>query len=327
MKALVYQGPGEVRVEEVPRPELKKGDALIKVAYAGICGTDLMIADGKHPRARAPLILGHEFCGEVVEVHDPGDRSWIGQRVVVEPLLTCQRCRPCQEGNYHVCESLGFLGIDAPGAMAEYVAVPVARIYPIDDLSYERAALVEPVAVAVHAVRRSGFKVGETGVILGGGTIGQLIAQVLLAAGATEVIVSEASPYRREYLKKLPVKVVDPAREELKENTADVVFEAAGVADTVNQAVNLARVRGTIVQLGLPKVVPPVDLVKVAFKELSWIGSRVYNRNDYLVALELLRCDKIKMETLVTHVLPLEEGARGIELLNQGQGIKVLLKP
>lgn len=327
MKALVYRGPKDLRVEEVPVPELKKGEALIKVAYAGICGSDLMIASGKHPRARAPLILGHEFCGEVVEVYDSPDQSLIGQRVVVEPLLTCQRCRPCLEGNYHVCETLGFLGIDAPGGMAEYVAAPVKKLYPIADLSYEEAALVEPVAVAIHAVRRSGFKVGEIGVILGGGTIGQLVAQVLLGAGAAEIIISETSPYRREYLGRLPIKVVDPAKEGLKENAADVVFEAAGVAETISQAVSVARVRGTIVQLGLPKTPVPLDLVKVAFKELSWIGTRVYNRWDYLAAIELLRRGKIERNTLVTHVLPLEEGAWGIELVSQGQGIKVLLKP
>ncbi|MGB9661311.1 MAG: zinc-dependent alcohol dehydrogenase [Moorellaceae bacterium] len=226
-----------------------------------------------------------------------------------------------------MCETLGFLGIDAPGGMAEYVAVPVKNLYPIENLSYEEAALVEPVAVAVHAVRRSGFKVGEIGVILGGGTIGQLVAQVLLGAGAAEIIISETSPYRREYLGRLPIKVVDPAKEGLKENTADVVFEAAGVAETISQAVSVARVRGTIVQLGLPKTPVPLDLVKVAFKELSWIGTRVYNRWDYLAAIELLRRGKIKRDTLVTHVLPLEEGAWGIELVSQGQGIKVLLKP
>lgn len=327
MKALVYFGPHEVRTVDVPRLELKKGEALVKVAYAGICGSDLMIAAGKHPRARAPLILGHEFCGEVVEVFDPENEHLVGQRVVVEPLLTCGRCRPCLEGNYHVCETLGFLGIDAPGGMAEYAAVPVERLYPVGDLSWEEAAVVEPVAVAVHAVRRSGFRVGETGVVLGGGTIGQLVAQVLLVAGASEVIVSEASPYRREYLKKLPIKVIDPSREVLKENTADVVFEAAGVAETTNQAMSVARVRGVVLQLGLPKAPPPADVMKISFKELSWIGSRVYNRWDYLAAIDLIRCGKINIEALVTHVLPLEEGASGIELLNRGEGIKFLLKP
>lgn len=289
MKALVYYGPYEVKAADVPCPELKKGEALVKVAYAGICGSDLMIAAGKHPRARAPLILGHEFCGEVVEVCDPENKHLVGQRVVVEPLLTCGRCRACWEGNYHVCETLGFLGIDAPGGMAEYAAVPVERLYSVDGLSWEEAAVVEPVAVAVHAVRRSGFKVGEVAVVLGGGTIGQLVAQVLVVGGASEVIVSEASPYRREYLKKLPVKVVDPTQEVLKENMADVVFEAAGVAETINYAINVARVRGVIVQLGLPKVPPATDVMKISFKELSWIGSRVYNRWDYLAAIKLIR--------------------------------------
>ncbi|MBC7324980.1 MAG: alcohol dehydrogenase catalytic domain-containing protein, partial [Moorella sp. (in: Bacteria)] len=253
MKALVYHGPGDVRATDMPLPVLRPGEALIKVAYSGICGTDLTIAAGKHPRAQAPLILGHEFCGEVVDVHDEADRSWVGKRVVVEPLLSCGHCRPCLEGNYHVCETLGFLGIDTPGSMAEYVTAPVYRLYDIDDLAYEKAALVEPLAVAVHDVRRSGFKIGEATVVLGGGTIGQLICQVLAAAGAGTVIVTEPSPFRQRLLAQLPVQVVDPTRENIAANMADVVFETAGVAATVAQAISIARVRGTIVQISLPK--------------------------------------------------------------------------
>lgn len=327
MKALVYEGPGDVRVEELPVPKLKSKEALIKVFYAGICGSDLMISMGKHPRARPPLVLGHEFCGEVVDVYDPQDKSWVGKKVAVEPLISCGKCRPCLEGNYHVCERLGFYGIDAPGGMAEYVAVSVSRLYDVDGLSSEDAAIVEPLAVAVHAVRRSNFKVGESAVILGGGAIGNLLAQVLTSAGASEVIISELSPYRRDYLRRLPVKVVSPEEGVLKENMADVVFEAAGVPETVEQALNIARVRGTIVQLGLPKAPVPSNLVKLAFKEITWVGCRVYNRWDYLASIELLRQGKINKEALITHILPLEEGAKGIEMLKKGEGIKVLLKP
>jgi len=216
MKALVYEAPHDVRVEDIPLPQIKKGEALVKVAYAGICGSDLMISAGKHPRARPPLVLGHEFCGEVVDVFDEGNKGWIGKRVAVEPLLTCGKCRPCLEGNYHVCEKLGFLGIDAPGGMAEYVAVPVERLYDVGDLSFEDAAIVEPLAVAVHAVRRSGIKVGETAIVFGGGAIGGLLAQVLVIAGASKVIISEVSSYRRGYLKRLPVEVVSPEEEPFK---------------------------------------------------------------------------------------------------------------
>jgi 2-desacetyl-2-hydroxyethyl bacteriochlorophyllide A dehydrogenase len=311
----------------MPLPVLKPGEALIKVACSGICGTDLTIASGKHPRAKAPLILGHEFCGEVVSVHDEVDRHWVGKRVVVEPLLSCGYCRPCLEGNYHVCETLGFLGIDVPGSMAEYVAAPVHRLYDIGDLAYEKAALVEPLAVAVHDVRRSGVKVGEFTVVLGGGTIGQLICQVLVAAGAGEIIVTEPSPFRQRLLAQLPVKVVDPSRENIPANTADVVFETAGVTVAVDQAVNIARVRGTIVQISLPKEPIPVDLMKVAFKELNIVGCRVYNRFDYQAAIQLLRSGKINTDTLITHIMPLEKGAQGIELIKKGEAIKVLLQP
>lgn len=327
MRALVYEGPNDVKVEDIPIPKLKEGEALIRVAYAGICGSDLMISAGKHPRARPPLVLGHEFCGEVVDVYDDEDRHWIGKRVAVEPLISCGRCRPCLEGNYHVCERLGFYGIDAPGGMAEYVAVSTNRLYDVGELSFEDAAIVEPLAVAIHAVRRSNFKIGESSVILGGGAIGNLLAQVLISSGASEVIISEVSSYRRDYLKKLPVRVVSPEDGILKENMADVVFEAAGVPETVEQALNIARVRGSIVQLGLPKAPVPSNLVKLAFKEITWIGCRVYNKWDYLASINLLRQGKINKEALITHVLPLEEGAGGIKMLKDGIGIKILLKP
>ncbi|MCS7232867.1 MAG: alcohol dehydrogenase catalytic domain-containing protein [Synergistetes bacterium] len=327
MRALVYEGPNDVKVEDIPIPKLKEGEALIRVAYAGICGSDLMISAGKHPRARPPLVLGHEFCGEVVDVYDDEDRHWIGKRVAVEPLISCGKCRPCLEGNYHVCERLGFYGIDAPGGMAEYVAVSTNRLYDVGELSFEDAAIVEPLAVAIHAVRRSNFKIGESSVILGGGAIGNLLAQVLISSGASEVIISEVSSYRRDYLKKLPVRVVSPEDGILKENMADVVFEAAGVPETVEQALNIARVRGSIVQLGLPKAPVPSNLVKLAFKEITWIGCRVYNKWDYLASINLLRQGKINKEALITHVLPLEEGAGGIKMLKDGIGIKILLKP
>lgn len=327
MRALVYEGPHDLRIEDLPVPKLKEGEALVKVAYAGICGSDLMISAGKHPRARPPLILGHEFCGEVVDVFSPEDKGWIGKRVAVEPLISCGKCRPCLEGNYHVCERLGFYGIDAPGGMAEYVAVSVNRLYDVGDLAFEEAAIVEPLAVAVHAVRRSGFRVGEVAVVLGGGAIGGLLAQVLLSAGASEVFVSEVSPYRRDILRKLPVKVVDPESDELTDNMADVVFEAAGVPDTVDRALSVARVRGTIVQIGLPKAPVPSNLVKLAFKEMTWIGCRVYNRWDYIVSIDLLRAGKIREEALITHILPLEEGIKAMDMLKEGVGIKILLKP
>ncbi|MBC7331387.1 MAG: alcohol dehydrogenase catalytic domain-containing protein [Synergistetes bacterium] len=327
MKALVYEGPHEVRFKDVPVPQLKEGEALIRVAYAGICGSDLMISAGKHPRARPPLILGHEFCGEVVDVYDSKDKGWVGKRVAVEPLISCGECRPCLEGNYHVCEKLGFYGIDAPGGMAEYVAVSTGRLYDVEGLSLEDAALVEPLAVAVHAVRRSNFKVGERAVVFGGGAIGNLLSQVLLSSGASEVIVSEVSSYRREYLKKLPIKVVSPDEGALENNGADVVFEAAGVPETVEKALDVTRVRGTLVQVGLPKAPVPSNLVKLAFKEITWIGCRVYNRWDYLASIDLLRQGKINKEALITHILPLEEGANGIEMLKSGVGIKILLKP
>jgi len=169
--------------------------------------------------------------------------------------------------------------------------------------------------------------VGERAVVFGGGAIGNLLAQVLLFSGASEVIVSEISSYRRQYLKKLPIRVLSPGEEALEKNYADTVFEAAGVPETVEEALNVTRVRGTLVQVGLPKAPVPSNLVSLAFKEITWVGCRVYNRWDYLAAIQLLRQGKVNKEALVTHILPLEEGPHGIEMLKSGIGIKILLRP
>ena len=175
MKAGTYVSPKQVEMTEREIPIPKADEALIKVSYGGICGTDMMIYHGLHPRAKAPLILGHEFSGVVEKV---GENQHVkkGDKVAVEPLLSCGKCAACRNGQMHVCEKLRYIGIDKNGGFAEYTTIPVNRLHVLpESVTEKEAAMLEPLAVAIHTVRRSKLLVGDTVAILGAGPIGLLI--------------------------------------------------------------------------------------------------------------------------------------------------------
>ena len=196
MKSIIYKGAGEVVSEEKAVPAAGAGEVLIKVAYAGICGSDMFIYQGTHPRAQAPLVMGHEFSG-VIEAGHPTLAK--GTPVTVYPLLSCGQCEPCKNGTPHVCNTLKLIGIDCDGGMAEYVKVPADKVVEIPaGLNLKLGAFIEPVAVGVHAVRRSGYKPGDTAVVYGAGPIGLCVAACLSYFGASRVLVIEANPYRLE---------------------------------------------------------------------------------------------------------------------------------
>lgn len=337
MHAAIYEAPRTLVFKEWEKPCPKSGEALIKVSYAGICGSDMLIYNGNHPRAEAPLVLGHEFSGVIEEINGHAENLKPGDRVVVDPLLSCGRCEACRSGNYHVCQTLGLLGIDQDGGFAEYATASIDKIYKIPaELELDVAALVEPVAVAVHAVRRSSVQVGDRVAVLGGGPIGQLVTQVLMAAGAGQIMVSELSEGRRKRIAELGVEVMDPAKCDpvavVKEKTAgtgaDVVFEVVGAASTTAQTVAMAKVRGDIICVGIGGRPLPVDLQNVSFKEQRLIGTRVYSFRDIEIAIQLLAEGKINPDLVITHRLPLEEVQKGFELMEKGdEALKILFKP
>jgi (R,R)-butanediol dehydrogenase/meso-butanediol dehydrogenase/diacetyl reductase len=338
MRAGVYRGPDTVQVEDWPVPQLARGEVLVRVRYAGICGTDILIRRGKHPRVVPPRVLGHEIFGAVAEASAPADVTWKpGTRVAVYPLLSCGQCAPCREGASHVCEKLGLIGIDVDGGIAEYVKAQPDQLFAIpDSVSDERAALVEPLSVAVHAVRTSGFRPGDTALVTGAGPIGNLVAQVLKASGARAVVVSEVKDFRRELAKRMGFRVVNPVREPLCEALAsaaggafvDHVYEASGAAGAYRDAVQACRVRGEITLVGLPKAPPEVDVLNLVFKEIRTTGARVYERRDYQVAIALLERGAVDVEPLITDRLPLEDVESGFQKMLQAEtSLKILFAP
>lgn len=338
MLAAIYEGPMQVRLQTIPQPSVPDGWALIDVSYCGIYGTDTFIVGGTHPRARAPLVLGHEFSGTLLEVNYSGALEIegkgfkVGDAVVVEPLISCGQCHACQTGNAHVCKNLRLYGIDAPGGMAEFVVAPIAKLHKVPDgVSLELAALAEPLAVAVHAVRRSSFKPGDVVAVLGAGPIGLLLALVLRASGARSVLVSEASQDRLDVARALGFMAVDakidPVQDILNHTGGegtDLSFDAAGHPAVAEILTRVTRVRGQIMLVGSYKKPVPVDLQSIVFKEQNMNGTRVYAPEDFTIALEMIRAGAMPLARLIT-ALPFSSLEEGFKLaFAGGRAIKVL---
>lgn len=322
MAAFVWRGD-DVAVEDVPRPEPDPGWALVDVAFVGICGTDLHICAGEHPRARAPLILGHEFVGTLES----------GQPVAVEPLLNCGECTPCRTGRAHVCERLRLIGIDVPGGAAEQVAVPVDRLIPLPgDLSLRRAALVEPLSVAVHAVRRAGLRLGDAVMVAGAGPIGLAVAACARLAGAGVVYVSEPAGPRRRVAEALGFTVLDSGEpgQDLRERTggegAAVVFDSAGHPAVAADVAGWTATSGRIVFVGIYGRPTALDLQDVAFRELSTVGCRVYTRHDMQTAVTLIADGRFDPEPLITSSVPLADAPLALQKMRAGDELKVLIE-
>jgi (R,R)-butanediol dehydrogenase/meso-butanediol dehydrogenase/diacetyl reductase len=338
MQAAVYCGKEDIQVQSVPESQIGPAEILVRVKSSGICGTDMQIYAGKHPRVRAPLIPGHEIFGRIADVGSAAGTEWkSGMRVAAYPLLFCGRCRPCRDGNTHVCEKLGLTGIDRDGGFAEYVKVTPNQLIPVpDDVSDDQAAVIEPLAVAVHAVHESSFRIGHTVLVTGGGPIGNLLAQTLRAAGARQVVVSEVKPLRREIAASLGFPTFDPSSESapaalerlIGERTADMVFEATGHASAYRDAVHCCCVRGQISFVGIPKTPPELDILNIVYKEIHTSSARVYRLRDYLGAIALLSRRAVDVLRLITDRIALAEAPLAYRKMQSAEtSAKILVVP
>ncbi len=337
MKAMVYHKGHDVRLEDAPIPTLKEGEALIKVAYTGICGSDVSIFNGKHPRAVPPVIIGHEFSGELVEIKGDAKGLKVGDRVVADPLLDCRVCQACLDGIYNSCLNLKMLGHNADGSFAEYVKTRISHIYKMPDgLPMDMAALAEPTAVSAHALRVSRAHVGDNVVVLGGGPIGILVAQMARITTNRPVSIVEIGEWRLEFARKLGFDPIDAktqnVRDAIMERTngrgADVLFDAAGAAPLTEQMCHFCKVGGQIVIVAMPKEPRPFDFGIVTLKELDLHGCRAFNYADMETGLQMMAARRIDIESMITQRLPLEQCVEGIELAQKADAsMKILLKP
>ncbi len=333
MKAIQFTGANKLEVKDVNLPEVKEGYGLIKVSHCGICGTDLNIYAGTHPRAKAPLTMGHEFSG--VMANDVGELKK-GMRVTAYPLISCMNCTPCNEGNKHVCNTLKLFGIDCDGGMAEYVAIPADQIVKLpDDISDEVGALIEPIAVAVHTLRETHFTPGDNAIIFGCGTIGLCLALTLRQFGAGDMVLVDTDDTRVNLAKELGFEAINPLKEDIYEITAnktngdgfDRVFDCAGVQAVASCLLDVVKVRGKIVIVASYKKPTELPLFKGMAKELSIEFVRVYRQKDFEIAAKMAVNEPL-FSKVITHILPADEAQKGFDLLlTKGTGaIKVMFK-
>lgn len=350
MKAAVWYGKKDVRVEEVPEPPSpKKGEVKIKVYQTGICGSDLHEYDAGpifiptedlHPLTgrKAPLILGHEFSGEIVEVGEGVTNVNVGDRVAPDAAQHCGECYMCKVNRYSVCEKLAFTGLMTDGAFAEYVNVPAYSCFKLlPELSNDAGALVEPLAVGFHAVRQGQLLLGDSAAVVGAGTIGLVTIQATRAAGASKVFAIEISKDRKEKAKDLGAIVLDPTQtdvaEEIKDQTdgqgVDVAFECIGKAETVNTCIQCAKRGGKIVVVGIFEKPGEINYNDLVFEEKEVVGSLAYC-GEFDSAIALLADGRIKAEPLITGKIKLvdivENGFEEL-LRNRDSNIKILVEP
>lgn len=333
MLAARYLGPHRVVPQEVSLPEIGDEEALIEVEACGFCGSDISIIAGTHPRAQAPLTLGHELSGRIVQMKASNSALAIGDRITTYPLISCGHCHACTHGNPHVCKNLRLYGFDVDGGMAQFVKLPVSSLIKLPDgISARVGALIEPLAVAVHGVARANLKNVELAVVLGAGPIGLLTALVAQARGVPRVIISDVLTSRKEFAEKLGLRAVE-AGETLRklvmelsnQNGADLLFECAGHPSSALEMSNLVRSRGVIVNLSVFKKPVAIDMQAINFKEIEIYGSRVYERKDFETAIDLAM--NLPLERIVTHAYSLQDVSAAFEQFRSGDVCKVLILP
>jgi (R,R)-butanediol dehydrogenase/meso-butanediol dehydrogenase/diacetyl reductase len=351
MKAARFHGPGDIRIDDVPEPTPGPGQVQVAVDWCGICGTDLHeYLEGPifippkgspHPitGAELPVVMGHEFAGVVSAVGSGVSGVAEGDKVAVEPYYVCGECSACAAGRYNICRKLGFIGLAGPdGGFAEKCVVDQRWIHPLGDLPTDVGALVEPLAVAYHAVRLSAIKPGGTAVVFGAGPIGLVTAASLKAVGAGQVISVEMAAARKTkasvagadvVLDPTETNVPDAVRELTGGAGADVAFECAGIDAVLASAIGSVRPGGTVVNVaiwGHPATVQMNDLV---LSEINVIGSLAYC-GDHPDTIALLQDGKVAAEQFITGRIGLEDlvkdGFR--ELIdNKEENVKILVSP
>lgn len=334
MKAYRLHGVGDFRLEEIPRPLLKQGEVLVRVKAAGICGSDIprVYQTGTY---QFPTIPGHEFAGVVENVGERADSAWMGKRVGIFPLVPCYTCGPCRAGQYEMCRNYGYLGSRQDGGFAEYAAVPEKNLMALpEEVSYEEAAMLEPMAVAVHAIRRAAANKADRIVVWGLGTIGLFVLMFLLEAGYKNLSAVGNKEFQRRMAVKLGLpeeaycdgKTGEAGRRILawtNQMGADVFFECVGRNETVEQAVRLTGPGGRIVLVGNPAsdmALPKEAYWKILRNQLTvagtWNSSFTHSaEDDWHYVLERLRTRRIVPGELISHRFPLEELRQGFEIM------------
>ncbi len=336
MLAAVFEGEGRLNLKKVPIPRIKRGDeVLLEVEAASICGTDVHILEVPPGHPASPgVVLSHEYTGKVLEIGKEVTQFKINDRVIIDPNITCGSCPYCQRAMPNMCENVTTLGIFIDGGFAEYNVAPAKALHRISSqVSAELAVFAEPLSCVVNGTRKLKVQPGESVVVLGAGPIGLLFTRLFKVSGASEIIVSEVSPYRKEFARRSgATRLVDPGREDLygivKDKThigADVVVDAVG--DLFQDALKLTRRGGKILLFGQNEKARARIFQNIITRcELDIMGTYIA-RFTFPPAIQIIESGLLNLQELVTHRFPLEEIHKGIQVMRKGEAIKVVITP
>ena len=333
MKAAVLKNWFDLELTDIPVPVPNGREALIKIRYGGVCGLDMTVYRGKHMTATVPTVLCHEILGNIVSLPEGYEGPFkVGQRVLMNPVISCGECAACKRGLGHVCENLKLLGIHVDGGFAEYTKVGVDKLCALDDdIPDEVAILGEPFAVGYHVMLRSQIQPGDKIFISGGATVGLYIAIFAKAFGAGRVIISEINEPRRQFVESMGIETINPTQTDamdlMREVTGgggfDIVYDTSGAASAVLQMPDLTRCGGKMLSLGLSGDPYQFIIGKVSFKEITLIGNRLYSQEDFEKGVRFLEDNwrTLGLDRMVTDRLTLGEIDKAINMMINGTNI------
>ncbi|MCR4403651.1 MAG: alcohol dehydrogenase catalytic domain-containing protein [Firmicutes bacterium] len=334
MRCQVLYGPRDLRLENRPEPVLGDRDVLIRVHTVGLCGSDFHRYMG-HRQIPGPLVLGHEFSGNVACVGRSVTKFKPGDRATVQPNFGCGECDMCRAGRENLCQERLGLSVNIDGCFADYVAVPEGYAWHIPQgLSYEQAAIAEPLAVAVRAVKRARVAPGDTVAILGAGPVGLLTLQVAKASGAFTVV-ADVMAWKLELARRLGADAaISGSRQDLlaaleeatRQRGASVVIETAGVPSTVEAALQLVAPGGRVILVGLAQTAAEVVPSRIVSNEVDVLGSYIYTHDEFGTALTLVERKIVDVDAIVSHRLPFDRLTEAFSILERGEGCKVLIE-
>lgn len=338
MRALVYEGAWQMPLRQIADPQPGPGEVIVAVEAAGVCGSDVHGFTGTTGRRKPPLVMGHEFSGTVAAVGEGVTGHAPGDRVVVQPLLTCGVCDNCRAGLPNICLNRRGIGMNVDGAYADAVRVPQQLLYPLpDELDWEQGAMVEPLAVALRAANLTPIALGDTVVVIGAGPIGLLAMLTARLKGAGTTIVTDLSPHRLAMAERLGADLaINPKEADavalVRGRTggagAHATIEAVGVGPTVEQSLALVRTGGHVTWIGNSQPRVELNMQEVVTRELTIRGTYGF-AEEFPRAIETLRAGRIDVAPLIERVAPLEEGPDLVHDLAEGSldAVKVILKP
>lgn len=343
MKALVLTDYFKFEYKDMPPPVCGESEVIVRVKACAICGSDVHGYDGKSGRRKPPVIMGHEAAGVISQVGEKVSMYKAGDRVTFDSTVYCGKCWYCRRGMVNLCEDRKVLGVSCddyrtPGAMAEYVAVPERILYKLPDtVTYAQAAVVEPLSVAVHAVAVSRLRLGDRAVIVGAGTIGLLLTQVVKAAGVTELIVVDLDEDKLKVAERLGATcVVNSSKENVAAvvaartdgRGADIAFEAVGITATLNTAIDSVRTGGSVVMVGNIAQKTELPLQKCVTRQIDLQGSCA-SSGEYDVCLNMIGHKMVDADSIISKVVPLAQGGEWFDRLHDAEPglIKVVLEP